>query len=41
MYSTVSRNYETSLNIIINIFAVYLDFDRYTVSSLKRSSCVD
>ena len=40
MYSTVSKNYETSFNIVIHIFAVDLNFDRYTVGSLERSSSV-
>ena len=40
MYSTVSKNYEKSFNIITQIFAVDLDFDRYMAGSPKRSSCV-
>ena len=40
MYSTVSKNYEKSFNIITQIFAVDLDFDHYMVGSLKRSSFV-
>ena len=39
MYSTVSK-YETSFDIVTQIFAVDLDFVRCTVGSLKRSSCV-
>ena len=42
MYSTVSKKYETSFNIVTQIVTVRsgLDFDRHTVGSRKRSSYV-
>ena len=40
MYSTVSKNYEKSLGIVTQIYAMDLDFDCYMAGSLKRSSCV-
>ena len=40
MYRIVSKNYETSFNIVAQTFAVDLDFDCCTVGSVKHSSCV-
>ena len=42
MYSTVSKNYEKSFNIVTQNFAVTvdLDFDHYMAGSLKHSGCV-
>ena len=38
MYSTVSKNCETSFNIVIQTITVDVYFGRWTV--IKRSSCV-
>ena len=40
MYSAISKNYEVSFSIVVQIFAAELDFDSYTVGSVKRSSSV-